>query len=495
MSFASLNSPEIEQLITSFAETQALTVIVGAGASMEASLPSWPTLIRRLLERVAADDPLLADPAARGEWVARTLAQEDLLAAGAIVEVLADDYLTTLLPEALYAGEDPASFEPGPIAHQVANVRRCFGDRATLLTTNYDDLIERALPAAGFSKRDVRSYVQSRTVKAPVVPVTHLHGLAGREGAPKKLVLSEEQYHRMQRGSSWQERCMTERLQSSSCLFVGTSLTDPNLIRYLYGYKQSPARKHAAIFVRQGETEGASAEVGAARERAAAKRWGRCGVQAVFVDHFADAAQLLYEIAYRREVGDVYTPIAARADRALRHIANLALRDGAPQEEFAERQVALSRWLRDTLRVTLTTALGADPPESEPLAIALWLLSPDGRHITGWAHSDRAHQDPTTIESVPVRAESTWAAVRAVCQGVQVEHETESEISRWRFVRALPLVLAEPSRVPIGALTIASALPREQSLLTQMSAEGQTILHRALREALLPQFERVAHDT
>ena len=145
--------------------------------------------------------------------------------------------------------------------------------------------------------------------------------------------------------------------------------------------------------------------------------------------------------------------------------------------------------------MTLTTALGADPPESEPLAIALWLLSPDGRHITGWAHSDRAHQDPTTIESVPVRAESTWAAVRAVCQGVQVEHETESEISRWRFVRALPLVLAEPSRVPIGALTIASALPRQQSILTQMSAEGQTILHRALREALLPQFERVAHDT
>lgn len=211
-------------------------------------------------------------------------------------------------------------------------------------------------------------------------------------------------------------------------------------------------------------------------------------------DHFADAAQLLYEIARRREAGDAYTPISARAERALRHIADVALRDGASQDEFAERQVALSRWLRDTLRVTLTTALGADPPESEPLAIALWLLSPDGRRITGWAHSDRAHQDPTTIESVPVRAESTWAAVRAVCQGVQVEHETESEVSRWRFVRALPLVLADPSRIPIGALTIASTLPREESILTQMSAEGKTILHDGLRRALLPEFERVVRD-
>ena len=495
MSFASLNSPDIDQLITSFAQTTALTVIVGAGASMEASLPSWPTLIERLLQRVADEDPLLTDPLARGEWVTSTLAREDLLAAGAIVEVLADEDLAALLPDALYAGEDPASFEPGPIAHQVANLRRCFGERATLLTTNYDDLIERALLEAGFSKRDVRSYVQSRAVRAPVIAVTHLHGLAGRGSAPKQLVLSEEQYHRMQRGSSWQERCMTERLESSSCLFVGTSLTDPNLIRYLYGYKQSPARTHAAIFVRQGETDGASAEVGAARERAAAKRWGRCGVQAIFVDHFADAAQLLYEIAHRRDADDGYTPIGARADRALRLIGDVALRDGAPQDEFAERQVALSRWLRDTLRVTLTAALGAGPPESEPLAIALWLLSPDGRRITGWVHSDRAHQDPTTIESVPVRADSTWAAVRAVCQGVQVEHPSESEISRWRFVRALPIVLKEPSRIPIGALTIASALPGAESILTQMSAESQTILHRALREALLPQFERVAFDT
>jgi hypothetical protein len=495
MSFASLNSAHIQEVVESFAESPALTVIVGAGASMEASLPSWSKLIERLLERVAANDPLLADPVARSEWVTRTLVQDDLLAAGAIVEVLADDDLAALLPEALYGGEDPASFEAGPIANQVANIRRCFGERATLLTTNYDDLIERALLATGFSKRDVRSHVQSRAVNAPVVAVTHLHGLAGREGAPKKLVLSEEQYHRMQRGRSWQERCMTSHLESSPCLFVGTSLTDPNLIRYLYGYKQSPARTHAAVFVRQAEGEGMSAAVSAARERAAAKRWARCGVQAIFVDHFADAAQLLYEIVHLRDAGEGYAPISVRADRALRHIADVALRDGAPQEEFAARQVALSRWLRETLRVTLIGALAADPPENEPLAIALWLLSPDGRQMTGWAHSDRAHQDPTTIESVPVRAESTWAAVRAVCQGVQVERETESEISRWRFVRALPLVLGEPSRIPIGALTIASALPREESVLTQMSAEGQTILHDGLRRALLPEFERVARDS
>jgi len=459
---------------------------------MEASLPSWSVLIERLLHRVAMTNPTLTNTDARTVWVRRTLAREDLLAAGAIVEVLAQDDLATLLPQELYGAGGAGTFEPGPTAHQVAYLRSCFGSRATLLTTNYDDLIERALLTAGYSKRDVRSYVRRRKVPVSAVPVTHLHGLAGREGPPKSLVLTEEQYHRMQRGTSWQEQCVTAQLESTSCLFVGTSLTDPNLIRYLYGYKQAQSRAHAAVFVRQGDAEGADDQVRAAREDAAAKRWGRCGVEAVFVDHFADAAQLVYEIAYRRKADAAYVPIATRAERALSRIAQVALLEESPQPEFAERQIALSKWLRETLRATLRSAVGVDPPAEEPLALALWMLSPDGRRITGWAHSDRAHQDPMTMESIPLQADSTWVAVRAVCQGVRVEHERESDISRWRFIRAIPLILSEPTRLPIGCLTIASIRPRSDTILATMSPESQAILHSGLVDAVLPAFARVA---
>jgi SIR2-like protein len=492
MSFASLNVPEIEGVVQRFSSSPQVTLVVGAGASMEASLPSWSVLIERLLGRVAITNAALTDDDARGEWVRRTLAREDLLAAGAIVEVLAQDDLATLLPQELYGDEGAGTFEPGPTAHQVAYLRRCFGARATLLTTNYDDLLERALLAAGYSKRDVRSYVRRRKVPSSAIPVTHLHGFAGREGAPTSLVLTEEQYHRMQRGTSWQEQCVTEALETTSCLFVGTSLTDPNLIRYLYGYKQSQSRAHAAVFVRQGDAEGADDEVRVAREDAAAKRWGRCGVEAVFVDHYADAAQLVYEIAHRSEAGAAYVPVAIRAERALSRIAEVALLQHAPQEAFADRQIALSKWLRETLRATLGAAVGAVLPTDEPLALALWMLSPDGWRITGWAHSDRAHQDPTTMESIPIQADSTWAAVRAVCQGVRVEHEPQSDISRWRFVRAIPLVLSDPTRLPIGCLTIASTRPRSETILATMSSESQAILHRGLVDAVLPAFTRVA---
>jgi hypothetical protein len=493
VSFASLNSPQVEDVVLRFSRSNAVTLIVGAGVSMEASLPSWPALIERLLRRVAATNPKLTDGSARAEWTKRTLERDDLLAAGAIVEVLAKDTLDTLLPEELYGAEGPGSFEPGPTAHQVAYLRRCFGAQLTMLTTNYDDLLERALLAADYSKRDVRSYVRRRKVPASAVPVTHLHGFAGRDGPPRQLVLTEEQYQRMQRRTSWQEQCVTDQLARTLCLFVGTSLTDPNLIRYLYGYKKAEARPHAAIFVRQGDAEGAEEdEVRAAREDAVARRWARCGVEAVFVDHFADAAQLVYEIGRAREAGNAYEPVGARAARALSRISEVALLKDAGQAAFAQRQVELSRWLRETLNLTLRSALGTDPPSREPLALALWLLSEDGRRITGWAHSDRAHQDPTTIESVPLRADSTWVAVRSVCRGVRVDQDRESDVSRWRFIRALPLVIDRPTRLPIGCLTIASTRTRARSVLATIPSDAQAILHRGLVEAIRPELARVA---
>jgi hypothetical protein len=438
----------------------------------------------------------LSDLALEEAWIARTLERDDLLAAGAIVEAMASDDLETLLPEELYGADGAAAYEPGPIAHEVARLSSCFGERLTVMTTNYDDLIERALLHGGYAKKLIKSYVTHRHMLTPgAVPVTHLHGFAGREGEPRRLVLTEEHYHRMQRGTSWQEQYVTKQLEQTLCLFVGTSLTDPNLIRYLYGYKKPSVRSHAAVFVRQGDMEGPDDAIRAVREEAATKRWNRCGVEAIFVDHFADAAQLVHEISYCRASGSAYVPVADRAASALAAIADVALRTNADADAFAGRQVDLSRWLRETLYRTLRSALNADPPTDESLALALWLLDADGTAITGWAHSDRAHQDPLTIESVPIRPDSTWVSVRAICQGVRVELDRASDVSRWRFVRGLPLILDSPTRLPIGCLTISSTRPGETSILNTMSESAKAALHEGLLAAIRPELARVVQQT
>lgn len=480
MSFACLTQPAIAPLIERFGAARDVTLVVGAGASMEAGLPSWRDLIERLLGRVARADPRLGTRAQERQWVEHVLAQEDLLAAGAIVEALATDELAELLPEELYGEQGPGQLEPGPIAREIARLRLLFGERLVLLTTNYDDLIERALVQSGIPARDVKSYVRRRNAPAGSVSVTHLHGFAGRAGRPRCLVLTEEHYHRMQRGTSWQEQLVTERLSDSLCLFIGTTLTDPNLIRYLYGYKRRGAR-HAVVFVRQDTATGLSDEVRAAREDAVARRWERQGVEAVFVDHFGDAAQLLYEIGLRRQRGAAYEPVGRRAHRVIGRMEEALLRPDEPRRAFGEQQVLLSDWLRSILDGLLRSTTGGSSSRSdERLALALWLLGADGRTITGWAHSDRAHQDPRTIEAVPISDVSEWVSVRTVCQGIPLDLDVSSPVSRWRFVRGLPLVIEHPTRVPVGCLTISSTRPGARSVLTRMSEQAKSDLHRGL---------------
>lgn len=456
---------------------------------MEASLPSWRELVARLLKRVAEENRALKNDEAKQEWVRRSLEQDDLLAAGAVVEVMAREDLDTLLPQELYGPEGPGGYEPGPIAQQVAYLRQCYGERLVVLTTNYDDLIERALLRRGFLNRNIKSYVRRReALPADAVPVTHLHGFAGRTGPPKRLVLTEEHYHRMQTGSSWQEELATERLSESLCLFVGTSLTDPNLIRYLYGYKKA-GRQHAAIFVRQGDLEGADDSVRAVREQAVSRRWERQGVEAVFVDHFADAAQLVYEIGLRREQGEDYEPTGERAGRVISGIEDIVFAAKGEKDAFATRQVVLSAWIRALLYDTLEVATrGAGPEDDEHLAVALWLLGEDGTTITGWVHSDRAHQDLATVEAVPIASASDWVAVRAVCQGVRVELDRDNPVSRWRFVRGLPVVFDSPTRLPVGCLTVSSTKPGKESVLTKLPESAKAEFHRGLIEPISRTF-------
>jgi hypothetical protein len=493
MSFASLAQPEIEPVIERIAGTEDLTLLVGAGASMEAGLPSWRRLIEMLLENVAASLPRLDDEG-RNAWVAATVERDDLLGAGAVVEVMATERLEELIPDRLYSGRGPEAFAPGPIAHQVAALQKVWGERVEILTTNYDDLLEQALVDTGIPGSRIRSYIQNRDRDqraAGTVSITHLHGIAGRSGKPRAIVLTEEQYHRMQRGTSWQEQLVVDRLENSTCVFVGMSLADPNLIRYLYGYKAQDPPRHVAIFVRQGEPE-VEGSVRSELEEAAARRWGRCGVQAVFVDHFADAAQLLYEIGHRRQVGaESYRPIGERADEVIGCIER-GLRI-ADQASFARRQVTLSEGLRKLLKeiVPLTLSLSKLKQGNEILGLALWIFGDDGSGLTGWAHSDRAHQDPSTVAPVPVRASSSWVSVRAVCQGTIAEFDRDNYVSRWRFVRGLPLVLEEPTRIPIGALTVASTVPAQKSVLTKMPEDIRASLHGALQSVALGLVEAV----
>ena len=502
VSFDAFAKPPITELIEA-ASTGKFSLLVGAGASMEAGLPSWETLVDRLLLRAGEASDLIEtiEPdvsptdrqhAKRERWL-MDAARDGPLGKAALAEALAGAKLDEWIKDALFApASGPQDYFPGPISRQIPLLRKAMGVDLRVVTLNYDDLIEQAFRDDPDSPEPYAISDDDHHVPAGKCGVFHLHGYLGRDERPQgKLILSESDYMQMQRGTSWQEALVQSALMDSTLVFLGTSLLDPNVIRYLYGVrpptKGQPAR--FAIFVRQGAyTEDVPADFRDAREKGLAKRWEALGVSAVFVNHYTDVAQLLAEIARCRTLGtDDYVPLPTRANEWLETVQTqiLGWDDDArfidSQREFNQLLVsALQRAVSEAQRLMGTSW-------SETLQLALWLVDPTGTQLTNWVMTDRLHVQRQTIEPVKIDEYARWVAVRSYCLGTPLAESRNVYASRWRFIRGTPLILHSKrhGRIPIGCLTTASLAPRESTQLALMRGEVLAAFNDALSETVL----------
>lgn len=445
-----------------------ITLLAGAGVSMEAGLPSWPTLVRRLLEDAAGD----LQGQLRRDWI-DALMREGPLAAAAIAEnsSIEEDFRidTTAwrrrIRDALYRGE-PSAFHPAALAQEIARMKRRFHEDVEIVTAHYDGLLEAALDEAlRDAGREVVSYVRGRDEPDNAAAVWHIHGrLMLRPGSRNqwrktgRLVLSEASYADVPHGE-FPESFMRERLKGRLCVFVGLSLTDPNFIRWIYRYGD-PSYRHVALFVRQGSPQYAP-EVRERLEDAARVRWRRCGVRACFVEYFGEVAQLLHEAGLRR-AGIGHEPFRARAAARLANgRAALALDDSTL---FQTKQQEASEWLRNRLIDVRDIAGGfGTDMGGEHLGLALLGVDHASGEVALWAAHDRVFSDPGVLESRQMERDSRWVAVAAATHGVAVEQDPAIYASRWRAIRGVPVVAAAENgdeRVVCGVLTLG---PRSRS--------------------------------
>ncbi|WP_028057925.1 SIR2 family protein [Candidatus Solirubrobacter pratensis] len=493
MSFDTFAQPPLDRLIADAAAAPRLTVLLGAGASIEAGLPSWPALIERLLVRVGIESGLLeeTDETGRRRWVAEAVRRDGYLGAAAIVDALSDhDTLEAWIPQALYGeGRSAAEFFPGPICRQLPRLIDAFGAGFELMTTNYDDLAEQGLRDDPLQPRVAVPYVgEHREVPRGAVQVVHLHGYAGRDGRAGRLVLSESDYQRMQQGMPWQEARVRTALGQGMFVFVGTSLADPNLIRYLYGDVGAATPPRYAIFVRQDSYERkVPAGVPAAREKAIAARWAAVGVTAVFVDHYVDVAQLLYEVARAKQLEDNYLPLPERARTWVDAVERQLLGIG-DDDAFVRAQLVVGARLRSALESAVAAAEELEGRRwQEKLALTLWLIDANAAHLINRVTTDRVHIDQETVEPVAIDEHARWVAVRSFCRGLPLAETRDIYASRWHFIRGTPLVIDSDrhGRIPVGCLTTASMKGREETMLNAMDDIVEARFNQALTTNVL----------
>lgn len=213
-----------------------ITLFLGAGLSASAGLPTWDTFLKNLMQAVR--EVLAPQDVAANLEVRSTSA------------IIRARYIRTLLEMKLPQAQVRGAFNKA--AHQALYggnaqqdtvselypkvkdfIKGKLGSIRSVITYNFDDLLERRLKEAGVKCEQV---VNRSGCDRGSLPIYHVHGYLPKDdkGVQPNIVLCEDEYHdRYQRAYYWANVEQLHALMRTRCVFVGLSLADPDLRRLL----------------------------------------------------------------------------------------------------------------------------------------------------------------------------------------------------------------------------------------------------------------------
>lgn len=450
MTAAELNS-EVTASLQQLAIAGDLGVLLGAGASLAAGLPSWNELAVELLTLSnAIEDSETANQFLRG--------QDPALAAEAAKA--ATDNWPSLVRRALY-GEALEEPEPTSLHLAVAWLavsRREGGLGTGLYTLNFDSLIEKAYEAL-----DPQSEVFSRGTSSPrasggQVEVHHLHGSLPVQGTSAAgIILTLSDFTELSSSANpWQVAVLQEQLQRGPLLLAGTSYRDPDIRQWLHNLRRAdPDGTDGKLFIflaREGL--GLSRREFAKIRNALVEQWEAIGVRVLVTHDHADAAQALHELLWVASNPDeTYAPPQARASSLW----------SMHQQNFEVLQREHAQQLADDVEL-LRAQLG---PQA---SLTLWLSDGEG-HIVRWASNDRQYQDVELLVHVPAGFDSDWIVGQCLSsEDTLALPLSEAATRRWRSVVATPVGIQLPGGPFFSAAALSSATPLD---LDNISPEDQ----------------------
>lgn len=398
----SLNEqPYLKDLFETFLKTgDPITMVIGAGVSMNAGLPSWGRLLENMTQSIRDTDI---------RAFASSDTTHDMLRKAEVVEQLVRHFrdhrkTTEIVRDALYEGVT----KPGELADALARVIACSPERFRIITTNFDELLEEALDR----------YVASDSIKAfgleqvsewqefndaGQVGVLHVHGLlrTGNEDSIEPLVLTETQF--LKHGPAVKD-VLLEEIDRAHVVFVGVSMTDPNLVGPLWerqpkkgkATSAAPRYSRAALLVPSDRTvEQDTVKYYKYVVAKATYLEQDLGLSPIFFKSYSQLVQAVSEMALALHLPDLYKDRPRGGERSLRYgkrfdfILNRAYstlgcnrNQSAPVGRAAEEAAAKLQFAvktRSPLKATLDgiraacAADGLDVSEDECFELAIWL--------------------------------------------------------------------------------------------------------------------------
>lgn len=220
---------------------QDLVLFLGAGVSIDGGIPLWETLIKTLhvhmLNQLTRDKGLsFKEKEMIKELASDNEIESPLMQMRYIKGAFSDEKYYELVHTALYAKKVNLNTKLLNAIAKISKPQRTYCGIKSIITYNFDDLLERK-----FEQEEIQYNIISEEEGRQLVEklnVYHVHGylpsnFSKNSGEPN-LIFSEEDYHKVYRDAySWSNLTQLSALRESTGLFIGCSLTDPNLRRLL----------------------------------------------------------------------------------------------------------------------------------------------------------------------------------------------------------------------------------------------------------------------
>ena len=248
-----------------------VSLVLGAGVSIDSGLPDWTRLLDSLFVRLLTKDLTIKSNIRDEEIdsIVKRLKDVDdpspLMTArylrrgldDAASDETAESFYTTVGSE-LYKRSKRRTRQDTWIRAlaKMTHPRRTGAKVKSVVTYNFDDLLEKELMSTGDVFRSI--FREEDIPTSDELPIYHVHGFIPEDPAPydhlddSRLVFSEEGYHEIYVDAyHWSNLVQLNLFRESTCLFVGLSLTDPNLRRLLeISARRASDQKHFALMQR-----------------------------------------------------------------------------------------------------------------------------------------------------------------------------------------------------------------------------------------------------
>lgn len=284
--FKQKTESNIALLQDTIASNDCFAFVLGAGVSVDPGAKSWDALLSHFEDELEKKGVI-----SNRDKLCKKIGGSSIITAQMCKELYKReiDYYWAI-HQGLY--KDARPIDKDYCIFQIAkHIEKCLAKKHfRVLTYNFDEYLERYLAHLG-----VRYNVlyDDACIVDDSVSIYHVHGFLPQVSAKsnlqskylKSVFLTEENYNQLYNHPySWQIASQLSFFRENTCLFVGCSLSDPN-IRRLLELTKKEKKVHFAIFTKDKMTNTDIA--------VASNHFARLGIEVIWVDDYSEVTAVL----------------------------------------------------------------------------------------------------------------------------------------------------------------------------------------------------------